>query len=336
MLKNNFFLIILITLLFTACGTGGSSSNNGSPSDENATPRISNNSDDEVKDDSSNVELADLNGLITFDEYDNLFKYRTGIISFEFSKGEESRGYKVTTGSYPYRHKNGKVSFTQGCGAGLEQTSIINKEGFITPITPCLKRYYKSSKISPDESNVAVVIRYLNSDIRFVYSTLIYDIEGNEIARYDAFASIDWLPDGRLLMSSLRDGYGLYITTKDFKNAHRIDKDKLQAYAGNVDVSPSGKQIVFEYSQQIWIMNIDGTDIKKLLRGSKRLKFPTWSPNENYIAYLAENQDDYFDRYLYLYALKTEKYYNLNLEDTIFTSSQTGYPDISGPLSWTP
>ena len=279
-----------------------------------------------------------LNGILTFDEYNNFDKKRTGITSFKLVNGKESYGYKVATGSFPYRHKNGKVVYKQGCGL-----SVINKDGFTTSVAPCPPKeryhqsYYEYPQLSPSGLFVAVELKksvYKNYNFEHIFHTLIFDIKGNKIATYPNYFAPTWLPDGRLLLSSERNHYGLFVTDKSLKKISQIDNKKLQEFAYYPDVSPSGKRVVFEYNQQIWIMDMNGTGLKRLLREAKRLRYPTWSPDGKYIAYLMVDSSGYYDEAIYLFEVDGENKKLILNTKKIFFSGKTGHPDITGPLSW--
>jgi len=272
----------------------------------------------------------ELNGILTFDEYVNVYRKRTGVTSFELIDGKETNAYKVVTGKFPYAHKNGDIVFRQGCGL-----SVVNPEGFSKSIVDCpvnkeSSYEYKNPQLSPLGLFVAVEYHKLRDPMMVI----VFDIKGNEMARHKDFFSPTWLPNGRLLISSSANRYGLFITDKSFKSISQIDNNKLQAYAYNLDVSPSGKRVVFEYNQQIWIMNMDGTKLKRLLRGSKRLRYPVWSPDGKYIAYLRQDSRECYDEAIYFFEVDGEHKQSSLSTRKVYERGETGYPDISGPLSW--
>ncbi len=273
----------------------------------------------------------DLNGILTFDEYNNHGSNRTGVTSFEFIDGKETNAYKVVTGKFPYAHKSGDILYGQGCGL-----SLVREDGFSKSVVPCPPKErshqfkYEHSQLSPSKLFVAVESSNYKQNTR----VMVFDIKGNEIKTYQNCFAPTWLPDGRLLVSSSGNRYGLFVTDKSFKSISKIDNNKLQEYAYNPDVSPSGKRVVFEYNQQIWIMNMDGTKLKRLLRGSKRLKYPTWSPDGKYIAYLRQDSRKYYDEAIYFFEVDGEHKQSSLSTRKVYEAGETGYPDIAGPLSW--
>ena len=315
------FNVILFTtlLLFVACGSNGKNESSDNPQIQN------------------NHSSKEPRGVLTFDEYDNYTNRRSSIISVSLDT-EDEFGYKVASGSMPSRHQKGKVVFREGCGAESLQLSILDTQGHSKPITPCIHNRqfsYLQSKISPDESKIFTIIQYLVSNqdsytgSTYENKALVFDMEGNLILEQKYAISGDWLPDGRLMLSA---GNGLFLLDKNLENLQRIDNNQLGSAPYNIDVSPSGKQVVFEYNEQIWIMNTDGTNLKNLLVNSKTLKYPTWSPDEQYIAYFAHGVQEWYDGYIYFFNIKEKKHYNMGAKK-IFSGPL--YPEIIGPLSWT-
>jgi len=118
----------------------------------------------------------------------------------------------------------------------------------------------------------------------------IYDIEDGGVSQITNTNSCDygpaWFPDGEhIVFSSNREGnFELYTMRKDGSNLERLtyteDRDEVDPVC-----APDGKRIAFVVKGKgmsarmntrttIWVMNIDGTGLKRLTEGSE----PAWSP----------------------------------------------------------
>jgi hypothetical protein len=341
-------LFVFIISLLSACGSGGSS-----PSKAPDNTPGSNGNDD--NNEGNNRGIAGINGLITLDEWDNLFDKNLGVISFQLLNGQvASRAKKVVSGRFPHRHKNGKLLYNKGCGNSINYIIMLDKDYNKTELTPCSdkvttsapsgKGYYTKkfeySRLSPDGTKVAVDFREhsYESSLADVYTTIIYDLNKNELVRHTGYASASWLPDGRLLMLGWLGGKnGIFITDNNLNNPTRInDHGKIKSFLNNSDISPNGRQVVFEKDQQIWIMNLDGkTAPKPLIVEGSHLKFPTWSPGGKYIAYLKIGSvHGGYHGAVFFYDVVTKESYSLPTEDFLAPNEYKTYEDISGPMSW--
>lgn len=274
-------------------------------------------------------------GTLTLDEYD-WFGITTflGVIDIDLPGGEKKRAFH---GKQPRRYPSGNTTFLQGCGDRVSRVVLADSAGLITPITPCSGEIanpgasptdFGFSRLSPDEQKLAVEVYYY-LDGFYRYSTMVFDRSGKQLAFIEGGYAPAWLPDGRLLLT----GDGFYLTDINLQNPTRIDGGKLNGQLNNPDVHPSGDRIVFEYNQQIWQMNLDGSGLEELIYGSKHLRYPTWSPDGKSLVYLALTKDDYYDRALYFTDLEAQKSYALDLSDKLDPISSSVVPN--GPLSWT-
>jgi len=266
-------------------------------------------------------------------------------MSFEIDDGEVQKGQKVVSGRYPRKHPEGKITFREGCGSNADRISIIDTDGLITPITPCVNTlklripHYGYSKLSPDASLLAVeVSQYMGYGAvdEEIYMTIVFDLEGKEIIRHEGFAAPEWLSDDQLLLAgSGVDHYGLYVTDDDLKNPAKIDNDKLKSFTNNPAVSPSGDQVVFQYNQQLWIMDMDGDNLESLIVSGMNLTNPTWSPDGDYLAYLAVDQSSNYYNKIFFYEFDSKEVHEIVTDEVFSKDVYKQFPDPTGPLSWT-
>ncbi len=336
--KFNLIVTIFLLLLLTSCGGSGADKGSSNTNSEGTS--------------------SGLSGLITLDSTDS-GHYR-GVYSFRLSNGRvTSNGVLEAEGRKPSRHPKGKIVFKKECGGVIKnKIAILGTDGIITSVTPCITDlapilqntlpyyvslpHYGRAKLSPDESLIAVEIDYRggysgHEDKTFI---LVFDMSGTIQHRYDDAFNPVWLPDGRLLVvSTLDNGDKIFITDNSLKNPTPIKNKPLGSSVNYVDISPSGKQLVFVYNYQIWIMNIDGSGLKQLItKRNSRLKDPTWSPNEKYIAYFSTSTDDLilgYDRKINFFEIASGKTSELKTDGNVFRDEGAFNFHPRGPLTWT-
>ena len=273
-------------------------------------------------------------GKFTLDEYDFISKKRLSVIDIQLPAGQKTR---VLGGFIPWRHPQGKVTFLQSCGAVVQRVMIADKQGLITPVSPCssdirspsaFSSNFDSSRLSSDQQKVAVESYYLEEQFpnNSVYTVIVYDLTGNQLSTFVRYYSPAWLSDGRLVMA----GNGIYVTDGNLQNLTRIDGNKLNGPVNNFAIHPSGDRIAFEYNQQLWQINVDGSDLKQVISGAKTPKHPAWSPDGKTLAFLKLNNNGDYDKAIYFYDIASSK------ESSLDMSSQLGVGiSFNGPLSWT-
>ncbi len=345
-------LISLSFILLTACG-GDSSGNTTSPSGGSGGTN-------------SQTGLPnDLNGLLVFDTQRAAYG-SLGIFSFELSDGSilpESIG-RITEGDQgeaPYAYDRNTIVYAKRCdGTKTHHVKTIKSSGLASSFnisTPCTstiktrtssqssKNHYlpiKAAKLSLDQTKVAISVElYIVSKDQEAYTVLIYDVNtGEEINRYPKYASPEWLPDGRLLLTPDGDDAveekGIYITDFELSGVGaltRIDKREIPTHVDSIDLSPSGKQLTFSMAGNIWIMDINGNNLEKIIAEKHNLHFPTWSPDGRYIAYLSYS--GIYLQKITFFDITTKKPFIFNLKLLTPEDSQNdSYIDIEGPLSW--
>lgn len=276
-------------------------------------------------------------GTFMLDEYEPGFTPRyLGVIAISPTPLTKIR---VLDGSQARQLADGRIVFRQPCGQRVHRIMIADQNLQLTQITPCSSEIpnqgtsptdFQQSALSPDSSHVAVEARYfLNSG--YNTATLVFDINSQQIiATWEGGYAATWMPDGRLLLAS-NDGF--YVLDESFDNPTRLGNE-ITTRVNNPAVSPDGTSIAFEYNQQIWGMNIDGSGARQLLFGGARLRYPVWAPDGTAtLAYLAVPSDDTYHSTIYVADLVNAQAYALDL-DSVLEFSLDSLRTVNGPISW--
>lgn len=277
-------------------------------------------------------------GLLTLDEYDwGALGGRLGVVQLELATGNKRR---FLSGELPSRHPNGTTSYLQLCGTGVNRLALADASGLARVVSPCSSELpqpgdsrtrYGVSRLSPDAGRVAVEVVYeIYFEGTFAY-TVVYDVEGAQLAQFDGLFAPAWTPDGRLLMA----GNGIYLTGAALSTPERIDDGALTAPVNNPAAHPDGARLVFEYNQGIWEMGLDGSGLRERVYGPMRLRYPTYSPDGSAIVYLGVPESNYYDRALYFTDLEVGGSYSFNLVGIIGSGPGSSSIVPNGPLSWT-
>lgn len=93
----------------------------------------------------------------------------------------------------------------------------------------------------------------------------------------------DWSPDGKhIVFAGLSsDNHCICIVPADGSAAYI----SLGVSGDDPMWSPDGKRIVFEYGFEIYTVNADGSDVRRLTHSDGWKRHPSWSPDGLYIAY---------------------------------------------------
>jgi hypothetical protein len=275
-----------------------------------------------------------LSGTLIFKQFDDSPLEYTyfGLVEYALPSGPLVH---FADGSDGWRHPNGSTVFRQNCGELVHRIVVMDAAGLITPVTGCSSTIanpgytetdFGFSRLSPDATKVAVEAYYYDDD-RQVTSTHVFALDGSELATFPGVFAPTWLPNGALLAA----GEGLWATDEDLGNLARIDGGLLQGPVNNPDVHPDGDRIVFEYNQQLWQMNLDGTGLEGLVIGARQWRFPAWSPDGHALAYLGMSAG-FIDNAIYFTDLDAHESYTIDF-DPIFGPLLS---NPGGPLSWRP
>lgn len=282
----------------------------------------------------SSSAILTLTGIIRLDQYD-WFSTDTylGVIQIDLATRALKR---LSEGRYPWRHQSGNVIYAQAYGNLVHRIVLVISSGLPVQITPCSSEMpnegasdtdFEFAKLSLDQSKVAVEAKAC-IDREFRYQPLVFDTEQNLLASFDSLIAPEWLPNGRLLLV----GEGIYITDANLENLTCLDDDRLAGLVNDIEVGPSGTRLVSEFNQQIWHMNLDGSDLKELIYGNARLSHPTWSPDGSTIAYLAVPEQDYYYPGLFFTKIETGESYATDLSLPLAGTDASN--TVNGPLSW--
>ena len=314
-------------LALSACGSGAAATP-GSATDPAAAPQADGSSLRAAPPEDAPPPREGVESTITFSEW-KWIREQTGAISdLELPDGSKRR---VLSGDFAWRNVDGSIVFTQGCGQNVSRIAVADPLGKVTVATPCSSdvsnpghspTLFEFARSSPSGARIAVEARYY-VDGRFQYSTLVYE-HGQQLQVFDGHWAPTWLDEDTVLLSS----DGLYAA--DIGNEPvRLDDGSLSSGPNNPDIDPAGERVVFEWNQQIWMMNLDGSGLEELVSGPSQYRFPAFAPDGSAIAFLATGHEDLFDEAIYVLDLESREFTTIDL------SGQLGETHVPrGPLSW--
>jgi len=98
-----------------------------------------------------------------------------------------------------------------------------------------------------------------------------------------------WMPDGRIVYRTIAPQMGLALMNNDGSGYALILPD---GSATAPAVSPDGRYIAFmsqrDGNWEIYRINVDGSDLKRLTNNGANDGLPTWSPTGNLIAFVSD------------------------------------------------
>jgi len=108
---------------------------------------------------------------------------------------------------------------------------------------------------------------------------------------YDEDLHPQWTSDGKkLVLYSLADSGTIYITDVAKKLVIEISLEdqglSLEYWwrSEPVELSPNGREIAFVSGRSLYLIDIDGTNIRKVVEAKLNVSYPDWSADSRYIA----------------------------------------------------
>jgi hypothetical protein len=106
-----------------------------------------------------------------------------------------------------------------------------------------------------------------------------------------------WTPDGQILYSGCwRDSCGILLMRADGNNPRQVvagsSETNPEASPAPLEGGTGGKQVAFmsqrDGNWEVYVVNLDGSDLQRLTRNPANDGLPTWSPDGRYLAFVSD------------------------------------------------
>jgi TolB protein len=174
--------------------------------------------------------------------------------------------------------------------ARVKRLAIMDQDGFNPKVLPVGGDLILTPRFSP--RSLEVTFMSFGSGVPRVF---IYNIETNQKEIVGEFPNMSFAPrfspDGKRIVMSLQsdDGRNSNIFEMDLQTRQVRQLTDTPAINTAPSYSPDGSQIAFESdrggTQQIYVMNSDGSGQNRISFGNGRYATPVWSPDGRYIAF---------------------------------------------------
>jgi Tol biopolymer transport system component len=161
---------------------------------------------------------------------------------------------------------------------GSQQRMIV-PENTNQPFTDKYDDGFVSPQISPDGRYIAY--QGLMVDHVYLVDAATGELLGEIGDDTYGFGRPIWLPDGGLIMEGINAATkGLYRIDPEFQSIVRIDQFPQPRWPS---LSPDGKTIATIVGEDVWLIDIDGSNPTQFTTNGLNLQWPTWSPDGKYI-----------------------------------------------------
>jgi TolB protein len=182
--------------------------------------------------------------------------------------------------------------------ARVKRLAIMDQDGFNPRVLPVDGDLILTPRFSP--SSLEVTYMSFGGGTPRVY---IYNIETNQREIVGEFRNMSFAPrfspDGQKIVMSLQsdDGRDSNIAEMDLRSRRLRQLTNTPAINTAPSYSPDGSQIVFESdrggTQQIYVMNADGSGQNRISFGKGRYSTPVWSPDGKFIAFTRQSSGSF-------------------------------------------
>jgi TolB protein len=172
----------------------------------------------------------------------------------------------------------------------VKKLAIMDQDGFNPRELPVSGDLLLTPRFSPN--SLEVTFMSFGTGVPRVY---IYNIETNQKEIVGDFPNMSFAPrftpDGNGVVMSMQsdDGRNSNIFDMDLRSRQLHQLTDTPAINTAPSVSPDGGRIAFESdrggSQQIYLMNVDGSSQTRISFGDGRYSTPVWSPDGKWIAF---------------------------------------------------
>ncbi|MEO1474091.1 MAG: hypothetical protein AAFS03_09165 [Pseudomonadota bacterium] len=227
------------------------------------------------------------------------------VMMADFDRGSAS----VLADGFAPSSWGGDIAFVEGCGPLAVRLSVLDGDGFTSPISECVEEDvitpdFFAPAISPDGSLIAVTNLEIPSKETFedplqawaegkstYAATQVYRRNGTLVAEFEGRGPSAFARDGRLILSGLSDdaGYGLYEADFDTGETIRIDDGRLNGPVLSIDAHPKNDSIVFVHNGALFEMDLGEGAPKRLYAHGYPLAAAAYSPNGKKIAFVSQD-----------------------------------------------